>query len=802
MSAPAKRSSTDTQDKDLMLDKDMEKDTWNFKSMTDDDPMDFGFGSPAKNKKNAFKLDMGFDLDGDFGSSFKMDMPDFDFSSPAKKTTKTKETSDDKPSGNSKQKKNPFAFSYDFDALDDFDLGSSPPKKGSKTTTKSMDCEEICASSKSDKSDDLDFGLDLPITRQVPSKANTDVQAKASAEKESQNYKTTDTLVVNKSKNSNQAALESMGDFEAVESPQGSRKKASQTHTMCVQPQSVDTSPLKTSCSKVEEKNEPCPSNETIAPSPLHASEIAHIAVNRETSPDIHELCRSGTKEDCPIDPENANKKMITTMESSYEKIEQTSPSISSHLCSDKIEHQQEEMGTDTQAEIQDNTKGALYNSDAGHSLTTLSGKISPGTRTSQTDKVQDLSEKLPLDPSHSMAGLDNLRAMQNKDLGLIRSRFFKKPEKPESHVLESSPIETEIQPVIRENIGSSLNPTNDTRHDIKDALPGLKTRSCPIELVNTDSAKNTANVNTRSSSHEKIIHKDHSNGKTVENVAGQMDHLKLQAKNTTREKSILQINISSKLDASSLTQKLSNHLSSGVESLQKPKLNSLGRPKLGNIMADLRAVKTQRTIGGNKDQPSSAVQPEFSSSISKERNTEAPVKKSSEIHHLAPRDKTQTLHCPSSLKRKALDEDADRSLKPQLKRLSMSPRENRNVEELTHRAVQGKFSSQESRIDTKTTKEPVKESPQTKSHYQNINMANLEIPITENADNIEKAEAYTKELENICNILKKKHEEAKELLVRAVVDNNKLLMLNHPLYEDQIRLVQKFAAKLTLRDT
>ncbi|CAH8276155.1 unnamed protein product [Arabidopsis lyrata] len=801
MSAPAKRSSTDTQEKDLMLDKDMENDTWNFKSMTDDDPMDFGFDSPAKTKKNAFKLDMGFDLDGDFGSSFKMDMPDFDFSSPAKKTTKTKESSDDKPSGNSKQKKNPFAFSYDFDALDDFDLGSSPPKKGSKTTTKTMDCKEISASRKVDKSDDLDFGLDLPITRQAPSKANTDVQAKASAEKENQNSKTTDTIVVNKSTHSSQAALESMGDFEAVESPQGSRKKTSQTHTLCVQPQSVDTSPLKTSCSMVEEMDEPCPSNETVAPSPLHASEIAHTAVNRETSPDIHELCRSGTKEDCPRDPENANKKMISTMESSYEKIEQTSPSISSQLCSDKIEHQQEEMSTDTQAELQDNTKGALCDPDAGHSLTTLSGKISPGTRPSQTAKVQDLSEKLPLDPSHSMPGLNNLRAMQNKDSGLIRSRFFNKPEKPESHVLESSPIQTEIQPVTRENIGSSLNPTNDRRHDIKDALPGSKTRSCPIELVNTESAKNAANVNT-SSSHEKIIHKAHSNAKTVENVAGQMDHLKLQAKNTTREKSILQINISSKLDASSLTQKLSKHLSSGAESLQKPKMISLERPKLGNITADLRAVKTQRAIGVNKDQPSSAVQPELSSSISKERNTEAPVKKSSEIHHLAPRDKTQILHCPSSLKRKALDEDADRSLKPQLKRFSMSPRENRNVEELTHRAVQGKFSSQESRIDNSTTKEPVKESPQTKSHYQNMNMANLEIPITENADNIEKAEAYTKELDNICNILKKKHEEAKELLVRAVVNNNKLLMLNHPLYEDQIRMVQKFAAKLTLRDT
>lgn len=62
------------------------------------------------------------------------------------------------------------------------------------------------------------------------------------------------------------------------------------------------------------------------------------------------------------------------------------------------------------------------------------------------------------------MPGLNNLRAMQNKDSGLIRSRFFNKPEKPESHVLESSPIQTEIQPVTRENIGSSLNPTNDRR--------------------------------------------------------------------------------------------------------------------------------------------------------------------------------------------------------------------------------------------------------------------------------------------------------------------------------------------------
>ncbi|XP_013737233.2 uncharacterized protein At4g18490 isoform X2 [Brassica rapa] len=795
MSPPAKKSSTEAKEKDLILDNDMEKDTWSFKSMADD-PMDFAFGSPANKKKNAFKLDMGFDFDGDFGnsSSFKMDMPDFDFSSPAKKTTKAKESPGDKSSGDLKQKKNPFHFSYDFDALDDFNLDSSPPKKGTKTTTKVMDFEEI------DKSGSLDFGHDSPITRQAASVSNTDVKEKASAEKENLNSKTTDTMVVESSAHSKQATEERMENSEAVESPQGLRIKTSTTHTMCLQPQSVDASPLKTSCVMLEDTDDPCLSNETAAPSPLHASETTHTAANREISPDINEICRSSSKEDSPRDPEqNANKDMISAMDTSYEKAEQTKPSISSQLCLDKMDWQQEEMGIGTQAEKQDHTRRTSSDPDHGHPQTTLSGKISPSSRQSQAAQVQDSSGKLPLDTSHSVPGLSDLKITQNKDSGLIRSKFFKKTEKPQSHVLKSSLTQTESRPVTREKIAVNMNLTNDRRHDIQDVLPGSKTRTCPVELVKTDSE--IANVNSIRS-HKKIIHKDHSNVKTAENVAAQLDHLKMQSKNTTREKSILQINISSKLDASSLTQKLSKNLSSGAESLQKSKLVSLERPKLGNMMFDLLSAKTQRTIGVTKDQSSSFVQPVVNSTTGKERNTEASVKRGSETHHLAPRDKTQLLDYPSSLKRKALDEDADRSLKPQLKRFSMSPRENRNAEDLTHRVAQGKFSSQESRIDNNTTKELVGKSPRSTSHHQMGNMANLEIPVTENSDNIEKAEAYTKELESICNTLKKKHEEAKELLVRAIVNNNKLLMLNHPLHEDKIRMIQKFAAKLSLRDT
>jgi hypothetical protein len=38
-----------------------------------------------------------------------------------------------------------------------------------------------------------------------------------------------------------------------------------------------------------------------------------------------------------------------------------------------------------------------------------------------------------------------------------------------------------------------------------------------------------------------------------------------------------------------------------------------------------------------------------------------------------------------------------------------------------------------------------------------------------------------------ICNMLKKKHEEAKEIMVRAIVTNNSLLMLNHPMFDEKI---------------
>ncbi|XP_042459779.1 uncharacterized protein At4g18490-like isoform X4 [Zingiber officinale] len=79
-------------------------------------------------------------------------------------------------------------------------------------------------------------------------------------------------------------------------------------------------------------------------------------------------------------------------------------------------------------------------------------------------------------------------------------------------------------------------------------------------------------------------------------------------------------------------------------------------------------------------------------------------------------------------------------------------------------------------------------------------NMDYEPVLIDENG-NAEKAEFYSKKLADLSNMLKKKHEEAKELLVRAVVTNNRLLMLNSPMIDEKIRQLQRFATSLKSRE-
>ncbi|XP_010518787.1 PREDICTED: uncharacterized protein At4g18490 isoform X2 [Tarenaya hassleriana] len=797
MTAPAKGSSAGTQDKNPLLDKDMGKEflsSWKTMSITEDDPMDFNFDLPANNKKNFNfeKLDMGFSLDGDFGklSSFKVDMPDFDFSSPSKKTEKTKETSDDKPSGNSKQKKDLFSFSFDFNELDDFDIDSSLRKKGSDTSTKTMDRNEVPTERKMDDFDALEFDSDLLTNGQTTSVGSLDVRATASEKKEKHSSKTSDTVVSTK-----QAALESM-ESSMVGSPQSPETSNSKTDRICLELQSLCTSPDKTSCPMIEEIDEQRPLHETMAPLPSHTFEAALTAVAGETGPDVHEFCRSDAKEDSAGSPDqNAHDSTNCTLASSHEGIEP----ISSQLCTaeqDIIGHEQNEMGTDTVVKIMDQSRTILIDPDKGCSLTALSGKLPPETCVRQNVQMQDPCIKLLMAPSRRMLKLDDSKTTE-KAGGLIRSRVFKRPDQPESQVLKTSPHRLEF-PTSR----SAKNAQTEFKYS-----KTLSNVSPKADHANTDSGRNVSNDSAKSS-HGTKIRRDHLNPDTVTvgNETKLDDFSKLQDKSTTKERPIMQMgdkDSCSQVDASSPTEKTSKLLNSRT-CLHKPEVSSLERLKVGKIASNVTGVKTLRNVGATKDQSDTTLHQQVNSSINKEQNMiHAPRKKSSEIHHSFARDKTPVLQL-FSLKRKALDEDPNVGVSPlkPFKRVSASPGESRNPDKLLHRGDEGKFCSQDNKTESRTKNLTCNNSPERGLEArQQINLAELEIPVTENDDNVAKAEAYAKELENICNILRKKQEEAKELLVRAVVNNNNLLMLNHPLYEQKIRVVQKFAARLTSKE-
>ncbi|XAR66545.1 hypothetical protein NMG60_11012821 [Bertholletia excelsa] len=153
-----------------------------------------------------------------------------------------------------------------------------------------------------------------------------------------------------------------------------------------------------------------------------------------------------------------------------------------------------------------------------------------------------------------------------------------------------------------------------------------------------------------------------------------------------------------------------------------------------------------------------------------------------------------------TSLKRKIYQASNDDILKVNpSKRFSQSPTESRNARELLERVVDKEVCHHET-LDDSNSINISKHCQTSKLDLENKTELQMSL-VMEKDDNVEKAEAYTKELEDICNKLKKKHEEAKELLVRAIVNNNYLLMLNHPIYEEKICKIQEFAEHLVSRE-
>ncbi|KAK3207010.1 hypothetical protein Dsin_021056 [Dipteronia sinensis] len=257
-----------------------------------------------------------------------------------------------------------------------------------------------------------------------------------------------------------------------------------------------------------------------------------------------------------------------------------------------------------------------------------------------------------------------------------------------------------------------------------------------------------------------------------------------------SEKNSVFQVNPSSSTEkiAKSSAQASGNSkfVISSKESTRNLQNHSVEGDKIGKRTTELFSLKNLRTVGANRDIPT--VSRQNTSLRNTEQNTKLAGNTTSKIAHpVGGTEKQKPLTL--TLKRKISEEsNADVvSLKPP-KRLSESPKESRSIKESSRRAVEEETCNNENQAQSKT-KNVFHDQPTSRPEVsREIHMTELEIPLPmENDGNVEKAEAYTKELEDICNMLKKKHEEAKELLVRALVNNNNLLMLNHPIYEEKI---------------
>ncbi|KAK9714590.1 hypothetical protein RND81_06G106000 [Saponaria officinalis] len=217
-----------------------------------------------------------------------------------------------------------------------------------------------------------------------------------------------------------------------------------------------------------------------------------------------------------------------------------------------------------------------------------------------------------------------------------------------------------------------------------------------------------------------------------------------------------------------------------------------VSRPPLARIdrtIPSLPSLRNSRNVTQNKQSSSFLVQDSNSTgNLEKSPRLQVKTKMNSPVN------RTQTPLVPS-LKRKPT-EAAD--VHP-LKRHSPSESRCRKLE-VSAIEVENKVETQGTSIEGCKNVETEKLSPKFDFRLE-ANMENLGFTLEEGDVNVEKAEACAKELDDICSMLKKKHDEAKELLVRALVNNNNLLMLNHPICEEKIREVQRFASRLMSRE-
>uniref|UniRef100_A0A6N2KEP7 Uncharacterized protein n=1 Tax=Salix viminalis TaxID=40686 RepID=A0A6N2KEP7_SALVM len=758
-------SSVDPKEKKSLFDVDIGNEflgSWKSMSVMGDDKMDFGFDTISSGKKKAFNfgnLDMDFDLGGDFGklSSFNSDL---DFTSSSKTAAKRKDTSEgESPMGNRQGKKDSFSFSFEFNELDNFDFGSTL-KTDAKTSLKNLDIDgvvsdrSVCQGSKLNQARGSDAVLD-------------DGQTEKSLTSESVPTSKVETALGGGGGDSSlNDILPSISGMKHVVVPQRERTFTEKS----------------ISATAEETDQESCSPNGTVSTEPYaiqttHASAVQSLSKNNSTQDIVSNIEIEIGSLSTEVDRESGAEQIVNGR-----IVDGTNPS-----------HESAQPNNSDPLHLtgSDSNGGESKRKDGGTPIgNTVEAEPMPDDSDLETTSIRSLSRTAPLENNSSKDILnsaskllvtlasepmvDKQKIIKEKESGGVCSKVFRRSAEPEPQLHHPSSEGVEVSSSGRKEISSMqlILPEIAKRESIHCDVgqKGSKPAVTPRTLADKEVLRrNPAGIGSKMNTND------------LHNFGCGVNPSGLTCKTT-------------KLNTQSSENSRIVFPSMGL--LRNSKIISAERLKAVKKTPDLSSMKISKTMGENKGS-NATNERDISFLRNSEKNTEVKGNKASKfVHPLSNAEKNTPLN--TSVKRKTTEALSTDIVPPKpLKRLSLSPRDNRNFMKCSEIMVEDQVCDQGNRAGSKAPTAPYDHSSGLQI-AEEVNMKDVEISLaTENDGNDEKAEAYAKELESICNMLKKKHEEAKEIMVRAIVNNNSLLMLNHPIFDEKISFFGVTACKV-----
>ncbi|KAH9611009.1 hypothetical protein KSS87_013240 [Heliosperma pusillum] len=811
-------SATKAKSKSSFLDEDLSDDflsSWKSNSVTGGDDMDFNFEPVAKGKNKAFDfgMDMDFSLDDAFGKmpSFKFDMPDIDFSISPKKSPKSKENnSEGESTEGSRQEKNAKSdFSFDFNKEGDDN------EKGENRTKVIADAVPHGGQTK----DGLHF-LD---------KGKMSIDIKSSGV-DSNSEGNGQILHVNPSSQGRelieQGSAVEKKEKNADVSRDGDNNENGEIRTKMV----AGSLPS----DGQEEKDEPHLLNNRkmiVDIKPSRSKEIAFI----EVFGNIPSLKLNKPNSDCCGSSKKPSKfnESLSEEESAkgncHEKIDKLSspPHLKVKLDAAPVSEKEKVVGA---VETLDNENFTL--TSAASSATNFKSMNFEVASSSEIQKSGFEDSPAPPDRLYAFLVLFyvpcNMRTLPSSVLPLpLVPRFKNNLHSGEEFTLCSKPTQAHpkstqyqvsgahnfsmargtadgigMKLTIAESKKTGLTPVgasdsgDDPSHERDVEEFGDSPSSCAKEILKQDSVveereknadisrdvDNNANEEIRTNTAVQLVQHD---GEAEKDGLHLLDNKKMSTNDNCSGIRLPSLVPSKGISKSSNQGYELRGKISGTSTVQENRLSfTKMMPSLPSLrMPTLPSLRISRNTTPNKQSSSLAMkEPNAMRNLEKSPSVQVKSKMVSPVNV-----QKQTPSMPS-LKRKP-SEAAD--LHPS-KRLSSS--ESRKSEESVREAVNNVTSSTYSEVQPQGTMLEGSEKNVTAENLSHefdfrleTSMENLGFTLMESDVNVEKAEACAKELDEICTMLKKKHDEAKELLVRALVNNNNLLMLNHPICEEKI---------------